>query len=215
LTNRSWNYTRTETSVDGIVHLAGTVLATAGAILITAAASAAGDVTKTLAVAVYALSLVASLVISAAYSMWPVGPRKWRLRTYDHAAIYLLIAGTYTPFAVSMGGSGSWLLAGIWMGASAGALIKLRFPGRYSGVSVALYLGLAWSGVLISDALLESFPAHIFGLLLAGGLIYSAGVPFHLWQKLRFHKAIWHAFVLAAATVHYVAVLLLVLAQGS
>jgi len=94
----------------------------------------------------------------------------------------------------------------------AGVYLKLAFPNRFKRFSVLLYLGLAWSGALVLDTLIENFPSRVFGLLLAGGLVYSAGVPFHLWQKLRFHKAIWHVFVLTAATIHYTAVFSLLLA---
>ncbi|HEV7416102.1 MAG TPA: hemolysin III family protein, partial [Tianweitania sediminis] len=211
MTDRPWNYSRSELVADGAVHAAGIVLASVGVAVILNATFAVADAVMNAAVMIYALSLLASLATSALYSLWPAGPGKWALRKYDHAAIYLLIAGTYTPFAASMGSQGVWMLAGIWTVALAGAGMKLAFPGRFKMFSIVLYLGLAWSGMLVVETLLESFPVRIFFLLLAGGLIYSAGVPFHLWQTLRFHKAIWHSFVVAAATVHYVAVFLLVL----
>ncbi|MBP0439494.1 PAQR family membrane homeostasis protein TrhA [Tianweitania sediminis] len=215
MTDRPWNYSRSELVADGAVHAAGIVLASVGVAVILNATFAVADAVMNAAVMIYALSLLASLATSALYSLWPAGPGKWTLRKYDHAAIYLLIAGTYTPFAASMGSKGVWMLAGIWTVALAGAGMKLAFPGRFKMFSIVLYLGLAWSGMLVVETLLESFPVRIFFLLLAGGLIYSAGVPFHLWQTLRFHKAIWHSFVVAAATVHYVAVFLLVLIRNA
>jgi hemolysin III len=215
MASRSWDYSQSELTADAVIHIGGLVLAVAGAISIIAAALLISDMRSAVAVSVYALSLVAAFAASAAYSMWPVGPRKWQLRKFDHAAIYFLIAGTYTPFTTVMGNKGLWMLAGIWTAAIAGALLKLAFPGRYRHVSVVLYLGLAWSGLLILDTLLNSLPLRIFALLLAGGIIYSAGVPFHLWQKLKFHKAIWHGFVLAAAAVHYKAMFLLVMMRAS
>ncbi|MBS9719525.1 hemolysin III family protein [Tianweitania sp. BSSL-BM11] len=212
MTGRAWNYTRKELSADAVIHVAGLVLASGGALALVVTAFMVAGFSDVAAVAVYALTLVAGLVASALYSMWPIGPTKWRLRKYDYAAIYLLIAGTYTPFAVSLGDRGLWLLGSIWSMATAGILLKLVFPNRFKRFSVLLYLGLAWSGAMIFNTLFESFPAHVFGLLLAGGLVYSAGVPFHLWQSLPFHKAIWHAFVLTAATIHYAAVFSLLLA---
>ena len=212
MTDRTWNYTRKELAADATIHVVGLVLASGGAVALIVTALMVADLLHAAAVAVYALTLVAGLAASALYSMWPVGPTKWRLRQYDYAAIYLLIAGTYTPFAVSLGDRGLWLLGSIWGMAAAGVYLKLAFPGRFARFSVLLYLGLAWSGTLVLGTLIESFPSHVFGLLLAGGLVYSAGVPFHLWQRLRFHKAIWHAFVLTAATIHYTAVFSLLLA---
>ncbi len=210
MTSRVWEYDRAETTVDAVIHVGGIVLAVAGAIAIIATSVLLTDSQRVAAVSVYAATLVVALSASAAYSMWPVGPMKWKLRKYDHAAIYLLIAGTYTPFTLMMGERGPWLLTFVWIVATVGAILKLVFPGRYPRFSIGLYLGLAWSGVLMVDNLLDSLPMGVFWLLLAGGLIYSAGVPFHLWQKLRFHKAIWHAFVLAAAIIHYNAVFLLI-----
>jgi len=212
VTDRTWNYTRKELAADAAIHVAGLVLASGGAVALIVTVLMVADLLHAAAVVVYALTLVAGLAASALYSMWPVGPTKWRLRQYDYAAIYLLIAGTYTPFAVSLGDRGLWLLGSIWGMTVAGVYLKLAFPNRFKRFSVLLYLGLAWSGTLVLDTLIERFPSHVFGLLLAGGLVYSAGVPFHLWQKLRFHKAIWHAFVLTAATIHYTAVFSLLLA---
>jgi hemolysin III len=212
VTSRSWNYTRKELAADAAIHVLGLVLASGGAVALVVTALMATDRLGAAAVAVYALCLLALLAASAIYSMWPVGPTKWRLRKYDHAAIYLLIAGTYTPFAVSMGDRGLWLLGSIWGMAAAGVCLKLAFPGRFKRSSVLLYLGLAWSGTLVVDTLIDSFPPYVFALLLTGGVVYSAGVPFHLWQKLPFHKAIWHAFVLTAAAIHYAAVFILLLA---
>lgn len=214
MASRSWTYDPTEKAVDGTIHVGGIILAAAGGVALIAAAVSVADARSAAAASIYAFTLIAALTASALYSMWPVSPMKWQLRKYDHAAIYLLIAGTYTPFTLVMETRGYWLLAFVWSVAAVGTLLKLMFPGRYKRFSVALYLGLAWSGMLLIDTLLASLPIHIFWLLLAGGLIYSAGVPFHLWQNLRFHKAIWHGFVLAAAIVHYNAVFLMVTQTG-
>lgn len=210
MASRLWEYRREELKLDAAIHMAGIAFAFVGGVALIMEALTTADARRAAAASVYALSLIAAFAASAAYSMWPVGPTKWQLRKYDHAAIYFLIAGTYTPFTTVMGSKGLWLLAGIWSVALVGALLKLAFPGRYKRFSVVLYLALAWSGMLIVDTLLQSLPIEVFWLLLAGGIIYSAGVPFHLWQTLKFHKAIWHAFVLAAAIVHFIAVFLLI-----
>ncbi len=213
--SRVWNYDRSELLADGAVHIAGMAFSILGASVLVAAAFWLTDLNTALATLVYALTLVAALFISALYSMWPVGPVKWRLRKFDHAAIYLLIAGTYTPFTLMMGRTGLWLLAWVWLVAAAGIVLKLAFPDRFDRLSAVFYLGLAWSGAIIFGPLLERLPMEIIWLLIVGGIIYSAGVPFHLWKKLRFHKAIWHGFVLTGAMCHYCAVYLSVVGVGS
>jgi hemolysin III len=149
--------------------------------------------------------MLAMLGASAAYNMWPVSPRKWILRRLDHAFIYLMIAGTYTP-VVALVGSGpvAWtLLALIWTVALAGIAIKILMPGRWDRVSIVLYLMLGWSGVLAYESVISGLTPSALGFLAVGGLLYSVGVVFHVWRSLPFQNAIWHAFVLAATACHY------------
>ena len=208
-----WNYDRAELIADGIVHgigvFGGLIAATVLIVLAGVFASAYQIVT----VSVYAAGLLAMFGFSAAYNLWPVSRRKWLLRRFDHSAIYVLIAATYTPifaelddrvFAIS-------LLAGVWGVALAGVVLKLFFPGRFDRVSVGIYLALGWSGVIAYDAGLSSLPRLAIWFILAGGLLYSFGVIFHAWQRLRFQNVIWHCFVLLGAACHYTAVLDLVL----
>jgi hemolysin III len=149
------------------------------------------------------------LRFSAAYNMWPVSHTKWILRRFDHSSIYLLIAGTYTPFIaqlkISIASAG--LLTGVWLAAGVGVVLKLVLPGRFDRVAVVLYLLLGWSGVMACGPVIASLPSLTFWLLAAGGVVYSMGVIFHLWRSLRFQNAIWHAFVLLGAVCHYTAVL--------
>jgi hemolysin III len=156
---------------------------------------------------IYGGALVAVLVISAVYNLWPVSPAKWVLRRFDHSAIYLLIAGTYTPFVTQMKGAASLaLLLGVWAVALVGIALKLRFPGRFDRLSIALYLLTGWSGVAAYDTI-ATLPYSTLWLLALGGSLYTIGVVFHLWRSLRFQNAVWHAFVLVAAVCHYGAVL--------
>ncbi len=149
------------------------------------------------------------LVISAVYNLWPVSPVKWILRRFDHSAIYLLIASTYTPFITQMRNdvAAMLLVSGVWAGAIAGMTLKLCLPGRFDRLAILLYLLIGWSGVMAYEAVFGALPGSTRGLLVLGGILYTAGVVFHLWEGLRFHKAIWHAFVLVAAACHYGAVL--------
>ena len=136
--------------------------------------------------------------------MWPISRTKWMLRRLDHGAIYLLIAGTYTPFMTKLGNVR--LLAGVWAVAVLGALVKLCWPGRFDRLSILLCVLLSWSGVMVTRELVTGLPVLSLWLLVCGGLVYSVGLIFHIWEQLRFQNAIWHAFVLAAATIHYGAV---------
>jgi hemolysin III len=205
----TWNYDRAELVADGIVHSVGVVLAVIGAVALAIVSRAAPSVL------VYAAGLVAALGISAAYNMWPVSPRKWLLRRFDHSAIYLLIAATYTPFVVEMRtGTAVALLVFIWCVAIVGILMKLLLPGRFDRLSIALYLFLGWSGVMIFRPVVAVLPATTLWLLAAGGLLYTAGVAFHVWKGLRFHNVIWHGFVLAAALCHYSALFALTLSES-
>ncbi len=208
-----WNYDRAELIADGIVHGVGVfsgIIAVTVLIVLAAVFALAYEVVT---VSVYAAGLLAMLGFSAAYNLWPISRRKWILRRFDHSAIYVLIAATYTPifaqlqdraFAMS-------LLAGVWGVAAAGVALKLLFPGRFDRLSVGLYLAMGWSGLIAYDAGLSSLPSVALWFILAGGLLYSFGVIFHAWQRLRFQNVIWHSFVLLGAACHYTAVLDLVL----
>ena len=158
--------------------------------------------------------LLAMLGFSAAYNLWPVSRRKWLLRRFDHSAIYILIAATYTPVFAQMQDRvfAMSLLAGVWSVAAVGIVLKLFFPGRFDRVSVGLYLAMGWSGLIAYDAGLSRLPQLAFWFIVAGGFLYSFGVIFHAWHRLRFQNVIWHSFVLMGAACHYTAVLDLVLA---
>jgi hemolysin III len=197
-----------ELRLDAIVHVAGVGFAIAGAATLLASAFHL-SVGEYAAVWIYAATLVAVLAISATYNMWPVSRVKWILRRFDHSAIYLLIAGTYTPFLMRINGSvvSPGLLAAIWTTAGIGIALKLAVPGRFDRLSIVLYLALGWSGVMFYDLVFATLPASTMWWLSAGGLLYTVGVIFHVWDRLRFQNAIWHAFVLTAAGCHYGAVL--------
>ncbi|KTS81512.1 DNA-binding protein, partial [Pantoea dispersa] len=166
-------------------------------------------------VSVYVAGLLAMLTLSATYNLWPVSRAKWVLRRFDHSAIYLLIAATYTPFIVELKDSyfAIALLVGVWCVAIVGIWLKLRYPGRFDRLSVGLYLAMGWSGIMLYDRVVKALPAMALGFVLAGGILYSLGVIFHSWRRLRFQNAIWHGFVLLGAACHYTAVFDVVLAS--
>lgn len=202
----TWHYTRRELLADGVVHCLGVALGLAGAtaLIVTAAATHLGWEARA-SVMVYAAALVSMLAVSAVYNMHPVSPRKWLLRRADHALIYLMIAGTYTPLValVGTGKSAYALLAFIWVVAGIGIAIKLWMPGRYDRLSIGLYLVLGWSGLLAYESVIAALQPTALWLLAIGGLLYSLGVIFHVWRSLPFQNAIWHAFVLFGTACHY------------
>jgi hemolysin III len=203
-----WDYDRAEVVVDGVVHVAGVALGLVGATVLIVLALRSPVLGYLPISIVYATGLLAMLGFSAAYNLWPLSRVKWVLRRFDHSAIYLLIAATYTPFAAQLKGIFAFaLLAWIWSIAASGIALKLMLPGRFDRFSIALYLLLGWSGVMLYEPILAALSASTLWLLAAGGLLYTAGVVFHVWQSLRFQNAIWHAFVLGAAACHYTAVL--------
>jgi hemolysin III len=148
------------------------------------------------------------IVASAAYNLWPTGALKEILRRFDHSAIFVMIAATYTPFAAARLGYpvGDLILWLVWSAAALGVGLKMFFPRRFEKVSVVLYLAMGWLIVTAIRPLAASVAAIDFWLLIAGGLIYSAGVAFYLIERIPFHKAIWHGFVLAAAVIHFAAI---------
>jgi hemolysin III len=203
------NYERAEFVADGVVHAVGVALGIAGAIILLTIEFYSAHGTDIGSVVVYLACLLSMLGFSAAYNCWPAGRRKSILRRFDHAAIYWLIAATYTPFLLQIRHEAvaAALLLPVWLTAAAGTALKFFYPGRFERLSIALYLLLGWSGVLAYGAVAAALRPMTLNLIAIGGIIYSAGLIFHCWNRLRFHIAIWHCFVLGAACVHYMAVL--------
>jgi len=202
-------YSRAERIADAILHVTGVTAAlVAVPVLITLAAVWHGDAPTIAAAAVYGAGLIAMLAFSAAYNLVRQPRAKEVLRRFDHAAIYVKIAGTYTPFAVlSAGAHAAVILTGIWSAALAGLVLKLAAPRRLEGLAIALYLAMGWAILAIGGPMLHGLSAAALVLVLTGGGLYTLGVAFHLCRRLRFQNAIWHALVLAASFVFYAAVL--------
>src|SRR5664280_2208825 len=205
----TWDYYRVELLADGIFHAIGVSLGVAGAIVIVIVAANSAHTTYMPSIVIYTIGLLSMLGFSAAYNTWPISHAKWVLRRFDHSAIYVMIAGTYTPFIGQMKGDfvSIGLLIGVWLTAVVGVTLKLLLPGRFDRLAVILYLILGWSGAVAYEPVVAVLPSLSIWLLVAGGALYSAGVVFHGWQSLRFQNAIWHGFVLVAACCHYSAIL--------
>jgi len=205
----TWDYDRVELIADGIVHAIGVSLGVAGAIVIFIVAANSAHPTDMPSIVIYTIGLLSMLGFSAAYNTWPISRAKWILRRFDHSAIYVMIAGTYTPFIGQMKGDivSIGLLIGVWLTAIVGVTLKLLLPGRFDRLAVVLFLILGWSGVVVYEPAVAALPNLSIWLLAVGGALYSAGVVFHGWRSLRFQNAIWHGFVLIAACCHYSAIL--------
>jgi len=197
-----------ERRYDAAVHLIGGAAAAAAlpALLGAVIWRGAGHGSTILTAAIYAGGVVAMLGFSAAYNL--VTDPAWRdaLRKYDRAAIFLMIAGTYTPIlAVGVGGrTGQGLLIVVWLAALIGAGITIARPRDH--VSPIPYLILGWIGVLAAHSIIAALPVWGLALIVVGAVLYTLGVLFHRWTDLHCHNAVWHGFVLAGAGCHYAAV---------
>lgn len=215
MANYSWwsreqrPYTRAELVVDGVVHVLGLIVAVAAGSILLAFAILETAPEAAPALVVYVGSLVAVLGVSLAYNMWPVSPIKKLLARFDQAAIFLFIAGTYTPFLAVLGGTtaGVLMTTFVWGASLIGVALKLIVPERFGRLAIALYLAIGWSGVLVFQSLAQTLPTTTMWLLLAGGITYSLGIVFHLWERLKFQNALWHVFVVTGASLHLWAVI--------
>jgi hemolysin III len=198
-----------ERTADAIVHFCGLATAPIGCAALFVAAKNPLAPRPAAAILLYAAGLVAMITCSALYNLYREGgPWKTCLRRLDHAAIFIMIAGTYTPIALlGIGGTWGWTMLGlVWAGAGAGILFKCYAPLDREPASLIAYLGLGWVGLLALEPLLTLLSTEDLSWLLAGGLLYSLGTIVHLSPRLPYHNAIWHAVVLLAAGCHYAVV---------
>lgn len=208
--SREWSdYSRGEIAADAVIHVLsiGSSLMAVGALW--AVAALRQDGLTLFSVMVYGVGVITVFLISAAYNLCGDIPARPILRRLDHAAIFIKIAGTYTPFAlVSIGGVlGAILLIIVWGVALVGAPIKLFAPAALERRAVWLYLAQGWALVLAAPAVFDALSGPALALIVSGGLLYTMGVYFFLAEQMRFHMAIWHGFVLAASCCMYFAVL--------
>lgn len=202
-------YTLAELIVDGVVHVLGLIVAVAAGSILLAFAILETAPEAVPALAVYVGSLIAVLGVSLAYNLWPVSPVKKLLARFDQAAIFLFIAGSYTPFLAVIGGTTTGILMTtfVWGASLIGVALKLIVPERFGRLAIVLYLAIGWSGLVVFQSLAQSLPPTTLWLLVAGGVTYSMGIIFHLWEKLKFQNALWHVFVVVGASLHLWAVI--------
>ncbi|HEY2751436.1 PAQR family membrane homeostasis protein TrhA [Phenylobacterium sp.] len=193
---------------DLVVHVVGLTLALVGGIVLLALAVRAGSITRVVGVSIYAAGVIAMLAFSTAYNFAKARYRPV-LRRLDHAGIYLMIAGSYTPFTIhNLTGAWAWgMTAAIWTLAIIGALAKIFVPVLDRRLGAAVYLALGWLVVVALKPLIDHVTWVALLLLVAGGVLYSTGVIFYVNRRLKFSRAIWHGHVVAAAATHWAAVL--------
>lgn len=206
-------YTLGEEIAHAITHGIGAALSIAGLTLLVVYAAFLGDPWRVVSFAIYGSTLFLLYISSTLYHSIP-GPRAKRFfKILDHVSIYLLIAGSYTPFVlITLRGSTGWWLFGIvWGLAIVGILHKIFAIDRFPRLSVGVYLGMGWVCVVALDDLVRNLPTGGLVLMIVGGLAYTLGVVFYAWQRLPFNHAIWHLFVLAGSATHYFAIFFYVL----
>lgn len=205
-------YTMAEDITNGITHGVAAALSIAGLTLLVVFASMKGDPWRIVSLSIYGSTLVALYLTSTLYHSIQAPRAKEILRRLDHVAIFLLIAGTYTPFSLVTvrGGVGWFLFATVWSLAVVGVLLKAFFMGRFEWLSLGLYLTMGWLAVLTIKPAVAAIPAWGLIGMLAGGLFYTFGVIFYVWERLPFNHSIWHLFVVAGSTCHFFAILYVV-----
>ncbi len=209
----SASYTANEERANSITHGLGLVFSILGLVLIVIASVRVGTVWHVVSASVFGSTLVLLYTTSTLYHSFQNSRTKQLLQKFDHAAIFLLIAGTYTPFLlVTLRGPWGWSLFGVvWGLAMAGIVLKFWFAGRFRLVSTLIYIGMGWLVMIALKPLRAALPGAGLELLLAGGLCYTGGTIFYLWKRLPYHHAIWHLFVLGGSACHWVAVFCYVL----
>lgn len=205
-------YTQGEEWANSLSHGIGTVLSVYGFYMLLVLAFSMGDTWKLLSFSLYGFSLVFVFLSSTLYHSFQNPPVKHFFRLMDHAGIFLLIAGTYTPFTlITLNGTFGWVLCSIiWALALFGALMKVLFMEQLQGIGHWLYLGMGWLGLIALYPLFQALPMPGLLWLIAGGLLYSVGVIFYVGQKITFNHFVWHLFVIAGAMCHFLAIYLYV-----
>ena len=206
-------YSLREDIASSVLHGIGMVLAIAGLAVLVAFAARYGDAWHIISSATFGTALIVCFTTSTLYHGIRAQYARPLLRTLDHVAIFLLIAGTYTPFTlVSLKGPWGWSLFGvIWTLAIVGIALRLVLNGRAHKTMVMIYLAMGWAVIVAVKPMLRQIAPGGLALLAAGGIAYSVGVIFYKWRKLPYNHAIWHVFVMAGAALHFFAVLFYVI----
>ncbi len=204
-------YSRAERLSDGVVHLVGVSLAVVAVpVMIILTILFRSEPGPVVGASIYGTTLIAMLSFSALYNM--IDSVRWAglLRRLDHSAIYMKIAGTYTPFVLLSGAPATGLLTGLWGAATIGSMMKILVPGRFKWFALSLYLAMGWAVLFAGGPILAELSWAVVLLMAAGGVAYTAGVGFYLSERLPFHNTIWHIFVLVGSVLFFIAIALVI-----
>ena len=202
-------YTKKEEIVNAITHGIGVLFSIAALVFLVLSAVENGNAWHITTFSIYGATMLILYLCSTLVHSFPPGKVKDILEFFDHSAIYLFIAGTYTPFTlIVINGALGWTLLGIvWAIALIGVVFKAFFVKKFLYLSTILYIVMGWMIVIGWDPLVRTLPAEGIALLVAGGLLYTVGAIFYVWRGFMFHHAIWHLFVLAGSVSHFFTIL--------
>ncbi len=197
---------------NSITHGIGIIFGIAALPVLSAIAANKDHSIAVVGAAIFGFSFLLVFTFSTLYHAFQNPAVKKVLHVFDHISIYFLIAGTYTPFLLNymMNATGIAMLSVLWGLTIIGTLFKVFYTGRFNFISTIVYIGMGWILVFSGREFFEAIPTPVLTMIIIGGVLYTLGTIFYLWEKLYFHHVIWHLFVLAAAICHYVAVLLMV-----
>jgi len=213
MTTPANHYSLAEEIASSLIHGLGAALSVSALVFLTALSLQSGDPWRVVSLTIYGSTLVILYISSTLYHSFQSPMAKRVFRYLDHSSIYLLIAGTYTPFTlVNLRGGWGWTLFGlIWGFAVLGLIMTISGFGRSRVLASLIYIGMGWLVVIAIKPLISAIPPGGLAWLVAGGLFYTFGVIFYIWKTLPFNHAIWHLFVLAGSVFHFLAILFYVL----
>lgn len=200
-------YSKLEEYISSITHLLGAGMAISGLAFLIVHAVQEGGIKQIIGFTIFGLSAIFLYLMSGIYHILPVGKYRKIFKILDHSAIYVLISGSYTPFLLILGGITGWVILVIqWTLTSLGVLFKIKFAGRFQTTSTLIYLFMGWMIVFVFGNLRSSLNSVSLTLLIAGGISYSVGAIFYSMKKVKYTHAIWHFFVIAGTTLHYLSI---------
>ncbi|RFU66394.1 hemolysin III family protein [Peribacillus saganii] len=206
-------YTKKEELVNAITHGIGVLLSVAALVFLIIYSAGEGTAWHITTFVIYGVSMLLLYVASTLVHSFPPGRAKDVFEIFDHSAIYIFIAGTYTPFTlIVINGALGWTLLGIvWGIAIAGVAFKAFFVKKFLYISTILYIVMGWLIVIAWEPLTSTLPAAGMSLLVIGGILYTVGAVFYVWRGFPFHHAVWHLFVIGGSVAHFFAILFYVL----
>ncbi|MBB6451260.1 hemolysin III [Geomicrobium halophilum] len=206
-------FSKKEEIANAITHGIGSILSIAALVLLVVHASMVGTPLHVVSVSIFGVTMIILYVCSTLLHSFPKGKAKDLFEIFDHSAIYLFIAGTYTPFLFhALEGALSWTLFGIvWGVAVVGITFKAFFVKRFRILSTIFYIGMGWIIIIAWNPLVAAIPSEATMLLLSGGILYTVGTLFYMWRSFPYHHAVWHVFVIAGSVAHFFAVFLYII----